>query len=194
MSMAHIARVTTTMTADEFIVTDQSVFGDDWRYELIDGAIEGNAAPTPTHGVILANLVTALKTRLRAHGERCHAETGSAAAPAREQRNTARIPDALVRCQGLPRVTFEIVSPSELQKIRDRDKKREDVKEVEGVVQIVEVYQHTMAAHIHSKTDTGVWGLVPISGKEAILEIESIGISVPLIEIYENAMPADDGE
>lgn len=192
--MTHIARVMTTMTADEFIGTDQSVFGDAWRYELVDGVIEGHAAPTPNHGVILANLVTALKIRLGGHAEGCRAETGSAAAPARQQKNTARIPDALVRCKNLPRVTFEIVSPSELQKIKERDKKREDVKEVEGVVQIIEIYQHTMAAHIHSKTEAGAWSLVPISGEEAMLEIASIGIAIPLIEIYENAIPADDEE
>ncbi len=194
MSMTHIARVPTTMTADEFIGTDQSVFGNEWRYELVNGVIEGNAAPTPAHGVILANLVFALKTKLNAHGEGCYAETGSAATPARRQKNTARILDALVRCKGVPRVTFEIVSPSELQKIRERDKKREDVKDVEGVVQIIEIHQHTMAAHVHSKTETGVWELTPISGTEATLEISSIGISIPLIDLYENAMPADEAE
>lgn len=192
--MVQMARVPTSMTADEFVTTDQSVFGDKWRYELIDGLIEGHAAPSPTHDAILTNLVFALKGQLKSHTEGCYAETGSAAPPAREQRNTARIPDALVRCQSLPRVTFEIVSPSELKQIKERDQKREDVKAVDGVVQIIEIYQHTMAAHIHSKTEAGTWSLATISGRDATLEIASLQLSIPLIELYENAMPTDEAD
>jgi Uma2 family endonuclease len=191
--MAHIARVPTTMTADEFVDTDQCEFGDAWRYDLVDGVIEAHAAPSDRHGVILTNVVFALKSRLKNHREGCRAETGSAVIPSRKIRNTARIPDALARCQGLPRVTFEVVSPSELRHIKQRDRKREDVKQVEGVVQLVEIYQHTMAAHIHNKTGAGGWEFVTISGREAVLEVPSLGISIPLIEIYEDAMPADEG-
>ena len=73
-----------------------------------------------------------------------------------------------------------------------RDKKRQDVKQVEGVVQIVEIYQHTMAAHLHSKTESGVWELAPNSGPDAILAMPSLGISMPLIDLYEDAMPPDE--
>jgi hypothetical protein len=34
-------------TAEEFLRTDQSVFGDAWRYELIDGEVVAHAAPRP---------------------------------------------------------------------------------------------------------------------------------------------------
>ncbi len=190
--MTFLARVPTTMTAEEFIETDQSVFGNEWRYELIGGLIEANAAPTENHALILTNLAAALKIRLRHNPEGCRAQTGAAVAPSRKQRDTARIPDALVRCRGLPRVTFEIVSPSELRNIRKRDKKREDVKQVEGVVQIVEIYQHTMAAHLHGKTESGVWEMVPISGRDAVLDMPSLGISIPLADFYEDAMPPDE--
>ena len=189
--MAHVARVPSTMTADEFVTTDQSCFGNDWRYELVDGVIVGHAAPSPTHAVILVNLVAALKSRLREHADGCRVEAGSAATPEREQRSTARIPDAMVRCRGLPRVTFEVVSPSELQKLRDRDNKRQDVKDVEGVVEIVEIYQHTMAAHIHRRTESGVWSFTPVNGPDQALELTSIGVSVPLLELYEDVVPEE---
>jgi hypothetical protein len=47
-------------TADRFLVTDQHMFGDAWRYELVDGRVIAHAAPTPEHGAILAGLTTAL--------------------------------------------------------------------------------------------------------------------------------------
>jgi hypothetical protein len=48
----------------------------------------------------------------------------------------------------LPRVVFEIVSPSELRKRRERDRKRRDEQGVEGVLEIVELFQDEAAAHI----------------------------------------------
>jgi hypothetical protein len=36
-------------TAERFCVTDQHVFGDAWRYELVDGRIIAYAAPSPEH-------------------------------------------------------------------------------------------------------------------------------------------------
>ncbi len=112
--------------------------------------------------------------------------------PNRKTRNTARVPDALVCCQGLPRVTFEIVSPSELRHIEQRDKKRDDVKQVEGVVQIIEIYQHTMAAHLHNNTVSGAWEFVAVSSNNAVLNIPGIGLSIPLSALYEHALPADE--
>jgi hypothetical protein len=192
--MAHIARVPTTMTADEFIETDQCEFGDAWRYDLVDGVIEAHAAPSDKHALMLSNLIAALHGRLKSHEEGCRVETGGAVIPARKIRNTARIPDALARCKGLPRVTFEIVSPSELRHVKQRDKKREDVKQVEGVVQIIEIYQHTMAAHVHNRIAAGIWEFISVSGKEAGLDMPSLGISIPLIDLYEDVMPADEIE
>ncbi len=54
--MDNAARVSGSWTADEFLRTDQSEFGDAWRYELIDGEIVAHAAPSPDHGAILMGL------------------------------------------------------------------------------------------------------------------------------------------
>ncbi|MEO8714226.1 MAG: Uma2 family endonuclease, partial [Acetobacteraceae bacterium] len=110
-------------TAEEFLATDQREFGDAWRYELVDGSIVAHAAPTPEHGAIISGLTGALVSRLRGNRDGCRPETGSGAAPKTQQRSTARIPDATIRCGDLPRVVFEVVSPSELRAWRARDRK-----------------------------------------------------------------------
>ena len=125
--MTRVARIPSDLSADQFLETDQRAFGDAWRYELVDGAIVAQSAPSPRHAAILAGLVGALASRLKGRPNGCVSETGSGAVPAREQRNTARIPDALVRYGDHPRVTFEIISPSELRDWRARDKKRQDI-------------------------------------------------------------------
>jgi Uma2 family endonuclease len=171
-------------TADEFLETDQSVFGSAWRYELVDGRIVAHAAPSPDHGAIALNLSGTLFNRLFGHPAGCRGETGSGAAPKRRQRNTARIPDVTIRCDQHPRVVFEILSPSELRHWRQRDQKRLDLQEVEGVREIVEVHQAEATVHIYRRTETGLWTFVAVDGLDAVLTLESVGIQILLAEIY----------
>lgn len=113
-------------TADEFLATDQDDFGDAWRYELVDGAVVALAAPGPEHATILAGLIAAAATRLRGRKDGARPEAGSGAISRTRQRNTARIPDAMVRCGEHPRVLFEVVSPSDIEAWRARDRRAAD--------------------------------------------------------------------
>ena len=181
--MDTAARNTTFLDADAFLRTDQSEFGPAWRYELIRGTIVAHAAPSPEHGVILGNLAGELRNRLRDHPE-CRSEVGSGAVPQYEQRDTARIPDAMIRCGKHPRVLFEVVSPSELRHKRQWDQKRADLQAVEGVQEIVEVFQDEMLAHAYRREGVG-WVFESISGPDATIELRGIGVSVPLAALYE---------
>jgi Uma2 family endonuclease len=175
-------------TAAEFLQTDQLEFGSAWRYELVDGQITAHAAPSPEHAAIVVNLGAALKSRLRGSG--CRPEAGSGAAPTNQQRPTARIPDVSVRCGEHPRVVFEIVSPSELRQMRERDRKRQHLQDVEGVQEIVEIYQFEAAVHVYRRAGDGVsWAFEALGGLEAVLRLDSLGVEVPLAEIYDGVEP-----
>ena len=183
--MDTTARKFTEMTAAEFLATDQAEFGDAWRYELDEGVIVAHAAPSPEHGAILSMLNVAVGTRLLARGRSgCRFESGSGAAPKKQQRATAKIPDAMIRC-GHPRVTFDVVSPSELKNIRRRDRRRAQLQDIEGVQEVVEIYQHVPAVHIYRRQEDARWEFVPVNGLESVMEIKSMEMSVPLAEIYE---------
>jgi Uma2 family endonuclease len=186
--MDTAARNSQYLDADEFLRTDQSEFGNAWRYELVRGRIVAHAAPSPEHGVILNNLAGELYNRLRSHPE-CRSEVGSGAAPQYEQRDTARIPDAMIRCGQLPRVLFEVVSPSEQGHKREWDRKRSDLQAVEGVQEIVEIYQDEMLAHAYRRQDAG-WVFESIAGSDAEVGLRSVGISVSLAALYER-IPLD---
>src|SRR5277367_3035620 len=175
--MDTAARNSPFLDADAFLRTDQSEFGTAWRYELVHGTIVAHAAPSPEHGVILGNLAGELHSRLRGHPE-CRSEIGSGAAPQYEQRDTARIPDATIRCGKLPRVSFKVVSPSELQHKRQRDQRRADLQAVEGVQEIIEVYQDEMLAHTYRRHETG-WVFESIAGPEAQIALPSVGVTIP---------------
>lgn len=175
------------LDADEFLRTDQSVFGPAWRYELVRGTIVAHAAPSPEHGVILGNLVGELYNRLRGHPE-CRSEVGTGAAPQYEQRNTARIPDATIRCGKHPRVLFEVVSPSELRHQRQWDQKRADLQAVEGVQEIVEIFQDEILVHTYRRQENG-WTFDWVAGPDAVMDLRSVRVTVPLAALYERVLP-----
>lgn len=177
-------------TADEFVATDQSEFGPLWRYELIDGRIVGHAAPSPEHAAIVAGLTGVLARLLAGRPDDCRPEIGSAATPRTEQRNTARIPDVIIRCGEHPRVAFEVVSPSEIRDWRGRDLKRQHLQTVHGLVEIVELFQDDHAAHVYrlvslpTEPSQQSWVFEALGGPEAILRLTTLGLEFPLSEVY----------
>lgn len=182
--MSTTAKTQRIWTAEEFLATDQQAFGTAWRYELVDGAIVGHAAPSADHGAILAALAGALTRRMEDRTDGCRPETGSGAAPKNQQRATARIPDAMIRCWEHPRVTFDIVSPSELRAWRARDRRRQHLQDIEGVQEIVEVYQDEAALHVYRKGPGDEWFFEAVNGLDTTLILKSVGLEVPLTEIY----------
>ena len=171
-------------TAEAFLAADQHAFGDAWRYELVDGAIVAHAAPSPDHGAIVSAPTTAIDKRLEARPRSgCRTESGSGAAPGSQQRSTARVPDAIVRRREHPRVTFDVVSPSELRAWRARDRRRQHLQDIEGVQEIVEIYQAEAAVHLYRRNAAGEWAFSPINGLDAVLALESLDSAIPLAGI-----------
>ena len=91
------------------------------------------------------------------------------------------------RCGQHPRVVFEVVSPSELRHKRQRDQRRTDLQAVEGVLEIVEIYQDEMLAHTYWRQDAG-WVFESIAGPDAQVALPSVGIVVPLAALYERVL------
>ena len=94
----------------------------------------------------------------------------------------------MIRCGTLPLVLFEVVSPSEQRHKRQWDQKRSDLQAVEGVQEIVEIYQDEMLAHAYRRRDAG-WVFESIGGPDAVLAMPSVGITVPLATLYERVLP-----
>ena len=171
-------------TADRFLETDQHEFGNAWRYQLVGGRIVAYAAPSPEHGAILAGLTGALGSRLRGNPDGCRPESGSGAVPKAAQHPTARIPDAMIRCGKHPRVLFEVISPSELRNWTERDARRRDLQAVEGAQEIVELYQSECACHHYRRLPDDTWSFHALGGADALLQLSSVGLAIPLSEIY----------
>ncbi len=146
----------------------------------------GHSAPHPEYGAIAAGLTGAITKALAGKGSDCRPEMGSAATPLAKQRNTARIPDVTIRCGEHPRVLFEVISPSEVRNWRGRDRKRRDLQQIEGVAEIVELFQDDYAAHIYRLMpgDPAAWTFEAAGGADASIRLASVDLELALAEIY----------
>jgi hypothetical protein len=180
-------------TADAFLRTDQRDFGSAWRYELVARRSRRPRGTIPRPRRHCRKPGLCHRRRAATPAERmpcrqqsgCRVEVGSGAASKRRQNDTARIPDVSIRCGEHPRVVFEIVSPPELRHWQQCDKKRRDLQDVEGIQEIIEIDQVEAAVHVYRRADAGSWPFEAIDGLDAVLRLESVGIELPLADIYE---------
>ena len=64
------------------------------------------------------------------------------------------------------------------------------MQDVEGVQEIVEIYQDEASLHLYRREDGGWWSFDAVDGLDAVLSLKSIGLDIPLSEIYEFVMVA----
>lgn len=177
------------MTVEEFFTWDGG--GHQGRLELIDGVVRAMAPPSATHSVIQINIGAAIKNHLRATGSPCRVGTEAGVIPPMGSRINARIPDLAVTCSPkLDSLTFEdpvliveIISPS------NEDENWESVRTVALLTSVKEVLvvQSTEArAELFRRHSDGGWPQEPLKyGPCDTLRLESIGLDLPVAEIYE---------
>jgi len=59
------------------------------------------------------------------------------------------------------------------------------------VQEIVEIYQDEMLAHAYRLQDAG-WVFESIAGPDAVIDLPSVGITVPLAALYERVLPEEE--
>lgn len=170
------------MTVAEFLAWDD---GTGRRYELIDGRPVAMAPVAPSHSIIVVNLSHELKSRLKAP---CYA--GSEAGVERPGRNdTFYEADVVVSCTPVapgmaaipaPVVVIEVLSPSTIE--HDRGRKTYDYRRIASVQEIVLVASEQR--HIVTWRRRGAkWEVEDLIG-DAALELEVVGITLPMAAIY----------
>ncbi|KPF82639.1 hypothetical protein IP70_20890 [alpha proteobacterium AAP38] len=179
------------MSIEEFLCWDS---GDDLRYELVEGWPVAQSAPTRSHGRMDVNVGASLKQGLKYAARPCVVESGSALRI--DKRWTVRAPDLLVRCgpdrrtADMPLLAVEILSPS--NSASEMARKRDDYASV-GIQQVLELDQDEARALLW-RVDGDRWIVETIRGLEASVTLDSIGVTLPMAEIYEDVeltLPAD---
>ena len=184
------------MTVSEFLAWEVA---QPEKWELVDGrpvlravrkwgrldVAQGMAGGTVQHGVIAANIIAALKPRLR--GGPC-LPIGSDVRVATAE-GAARYPDVTVDCGErapgelllkAPRLLFEMLSPA--NSFSQQLLLLEEYQAIASVAQIVFVAQTEPLAHVWTREGQS-WRRSDHAGQDAVLALDSIGCELPLAEV-----------
>ena len=190
------------MTAAEYLAFEEA---SDERHEFHDGLVVSMAASTPRHSLITANCCGASWGRLQ--GSRCRVySTDLMTAVAAANRYV--YPDVPIVCDDLeyapederemiiinPRLVIEVLSPS--TEGRDRGEKFRAYRTLVSFREYVLVSQSMPLVETFLRHEDGSWRILTYSGLEEDLELASVGIVLPMAEIYANVVfdpaPADE--
>ncbi|MGE3783231.1 MAG: Uma2 family endonuclease [Alphaproteobacteria bacterium] len=183
------------MTLDEFLLWDD---GTDTRYELISGCPVAMAPGMEDHGVLAARLAARLENALISRRPcRAIAEAGILDP---DRADTFFVVDIGVTCAPReprrqymqdPMLLVEILSPSTER--RDRKVKVPAYQRIPSVQEILLVDSDSRYAEIHRRQGEQ-WIIQIINKPEGTIPLASVGIEIPMSELYEGFTFGDDPE
>ncbi len=175
------------MTVDEFYAfTDTRPDGEKW--ELIEGEPVLNASPSPVHQWIARNVIVALTVREREIGASWAALYDIGVRVSDKDRPE---PDVLVYPSEIRRpdgrrdrddvlVVFEVLSPSTEK--RDLGWKRKAYPSLRSLTHYVAISQDAVDVKVFARDDG--FEERRLQSMDDVIELPSLGISLPLAEIY----------
>lgn len=165
-----------------------------YKSEFFDGEIFAMAGGSPEHSLIVASLLRELGNRLK--GKSCTPYDGNLRVkiPAT---GLVTYPDASVFCKKLefdpkdkrrqtainPTVVFEVLSKS--TESYDRGRKAENYRQLESLKAYILVSQTSPHIEIYERHGDGFWFLTEAKGLDAELPVKSLGLTLPLAEVYD---------
>lgn len=166
------------------------------RHEFLRGQIFAMAGGSPEHGARAASIIAALSAQLR--GKPCRVYTSDVrirvtatgldtypdvSVVCGEQRTDTEDALALVN----PVVLVEVLSPSTEE--YDRGEKLEHYKQVPSLQEVLLVAHDRRSFEVHRRTGA-VWERVVLD-QDGEIQLQSIGCTVSLDEVYVNPLEAD---
>lgn len=170
------------MTIEAFLAWEE---GQELRWEFDGIAPSAMTGGPAAHSAIERNLQIALGTRLR--GTPCQVYTSNLKIRVAD---SIRYPDAFVTCSPVARsatvvtdpvVVFEVLSDSTAR--TDHFVKNQECRDTPSIQRYVMLEQELIGATVFARAGDDWVGHV--LGADAVLEMPEIGVSVPLIELYE---------
>ena len=184
------------LTPEEYLQQERAA---DFKSEFYDGETYALAGVTRWHSLIMTNLVAFLGRKLR--GSSCRvfntdlrlhlAETGLFA-----------YPDLMVACGELrfldehqdtllnPTLIVEVLSPSTSD--YDRGGKAAHYRTISSLVEYLVVAQDRAHAELWRRQNETTWTFTDIHGLEAEVELDSVGLRLPMAEIFDGIDPVSD--
>jgi Uma2 family endonuclease len=174
------------MTLEEFLRWDD---GTEMHYELVGGFPLAMAPPAEAHRILAVRLVTRIEIALA--GRRpCNAQI-EAGVIRPERADTYFEADIAATCEGNeagrqaikdPFLIVEILSPSTER--HDRRVKLPAYRQIPTVQEIVLIASDDLYVEFHRRAGAQ-WITELFRGREGVLTLSSVGIEIPLADLYE---------
>lgn len=181
------------MTLAEFLQWDD---GTDTRYELIGGFPMAMAPPAEAHSMLAVHLVKRIDSALSSRRP-CRALIESGITRP-DRADTYFVSDIVATCAPVepgrqatedPFLIVEILSPSTER--HDRRVKLPAYRQIETVREILLVASDERYAELHRRAGAQ-WLTEIIRGKEGALRLASVGIEIPMTELYDDIAFGED--
>lgn len=179
------------MTFEEFL---EFVETSPLRYEYVNGVVHAMSGGSVAHGLVTGSLMGAVISHLR--GGPCKVFSSNVDLEIRSETDEITyIPDLMVACNPdewtekairNPKLVAEVLSPS--TRHIDQREKATNYRRVGSIEEILLLEQSPPKITVFRRADR--WRPQIYTGMEAVLELRSIGLSVPLAQIYESALSA----
>lgn len=178
----------TKVTAEEYLALDRAA---EFRSEYIDGDIIAMSGGSMRHARLSANVLGQFYMALQ--GSECEAFTSDFRV--RVASRMYAYPDVVVVCgkplladerQDIllnPTVIVEVLSPS--TEYYDRGVKFQFYRALESLKDYILVAQDQIRIEHYTRREANTWTLRDHQAASETLLIESIGVSIPLVRIYE---------
>jgi Uma2 family endonuclease len=163
-----------------------------YRSEYFQGEIFAMAGGTPRHSLIQTNLTGELRQALK--GNSCTTYNSNLRILV-DQTGLYTYPDASIVCGPLeiaegqpdvvlnPTVLFEVLSVS--TEASDRGQKFGNYRQIESLREYVLVSQKEILVERFQRNSDNSWTLTESRGIDSQMALTSVGITIPLMEIYD---------
>jgi Uma2 family endonuclease len=188
---AYVAVDSPFMTLEEFFEFDET---SPLRHEFINGVAFAMAVPSLNHQRIIRNLTTAIDPHLK-RGTCEVFQSGLKAVVRRDVNEIAYLPDLVVDCRPDtretryvqdPKLVIEVLSPS--TQLIDRREKLQNYRLIDSVEEYVLVAQDERRVTVYPRAER--WKPRIYAGLDTAVELRSIDLTVPLIELYRDVTSA----
>ena len=166
------------------------------RWHLVDGVPLAMAPPSRTHGTLQGELGAVIRNHLHASRGPCVLVVAPGIVPRIAGRENLRIPDLAVTCTPYtaeesvlaePVLVIELLSPSNQAITRDNARAYTTIPSVR---EILLLGTEAIFAEILRRAPGGTWPDAPQRITAGMLAMESIGLAVPLADLYADTILA----
>ncbi len=160
------------------------------KHQFVDGEIFDMAGGSPRHALIPANFIAALKSRMTPNFRVFTSDLRVCV----DRTRLITYPDLTVICGKLeyldgtrdtvlnPKIVAEVLSPS--TEDHDRGKKSYLYREVGSLDEYLLISQDVQAVELCRRLPGSRWEIIKYTDPHATIELVSLGIEIPMHEIY----------